>query len=173
MNEEDRAVLELQLGRPPRAVRRVLVRCPWGAPAVTEQAPYDDAGSPFPTTYYLTCPALVRAVARVEAGGGVERWSRQAANDPLLRESLARATEEQRAVREELAEGRVGRDGGASLALGIAGASDPRQLKCLHAHVAFALARPGYALGDRIVADVGQLFPDGECCLERPLPSSA
>ncbi|MBA2383067.1 MAG: DUF501 domain-containing protein, partial [Actinobacteria bacterium] len=72
---DDRALVERQLGRPSRAFRRVAVRCPFGAPAVTEQAPYDEDGKPFPTTYYLTCPQLVAAVARLEAAGGVERWS--------------------------------------------------------------------------------------------------
>src|ERR687887_811538 len=94
---DDRAVVERQLGRPPRAFRRVVLRCPFGRPAVTEQAPYDRNGDPFPTTYYLTCPQLVAAVSRLEAGGGVERWSRTAASDPELARSLARATEKQRA----------------------------------------------------------------------------
>src|SRR4029450_8346671 len=98
---DDRAVVERQLGRAPRAFRRVVLRCPFGAPAVTEQAPYgagrhgafravplaspsgpppateqppyDAAGEPFPTTYYLTCRHLVAAVSRLEAAGGIER----------------------------------------------------------------------------------------------------
>ena len=38
------------------------------------------------------------------------------------------------------------------LDLGVGGArSDAGSLKCLHAHVAFALARPGYELGERIL----------------------
>ena len=48
---DDRAAVERQLGRPPRAFRRVVVGCPWGLPAVTEQEPYDENGDPFPTTY--------------------------------------------------------------------------------------------------------------------------
>ncbi len=73
---DDRAVVSWQLGRPARAFRRVAVRCPYGFPAVTEQAPFGTDGEPFPTTYYLTCPWLVAAIARLEAAGGVERWSR-------------------------------------------------------------------------------------------------
>jgi hypothetical protein len=34
----------------------------------------------------------------------------------------------------------------------------------LHAHAAFALAQPGYELGDRILADVGELWPPDGCC---------
>ncbi len=161
---DDRAVVGRQLGRPPRAFRRVVRRCPFGRPAVTEQAPYDLTGEPFPTTYYLTCPHLVAAVARLEAGGGVERWSEGAESDPALRASRDRAHAEQRRLRRELAAGETGRDGGASLRLGIGGSSSPAQLKCLHAHAAFALVQPGYELGERILAELGELWPRDACC---------
>jgi uncharacterized protein len=151
---DDIALVERQLGRRPRAFRRVAVRCPYGRPAVTEQAPFDESGRPFPTTYWLTCPHLAAAVARVEAAGGVERWSRAAAGDPGLRASLAGAHEEQRELRPELD-------------LGVGGARPgARGLKCLHAHAAFALARPGYELGERIVAEVEPLWPPDRCCTE-------
>jgi hypothetical protein len=162
---DDREIVARQLARTPRAFRRVAVRCPFGAPAVTEQEPYDDAGEPFPTTYYLTCPHLVAAVARLEAAGGVERWSAFASADPELHSSLLAATEAQRRVRHELAGGRAGVDGGASLDLGIGGSARPERLKCLHAHAAFALATPGYLLGERILAEVDPLWP-GRCCTD-------
>jgi uncharacterized protein len=160
----DRAVVERQLGRRPRAFRRVVARCPFGLPAVTEQAPYDPDGEPFPTTYWLTCPHLVAAVARLEAAGGVEGWSRAVAEDPTLSASLDRATEEQRRLRRDLAGGLHGSDEGASLDLGIGGSRSPRHLKCLHAHVAFALARPGYAVGERILEEVEEPWPTVRCC---------
>jgi hypothetical protein len=149
--EDDRAVVERQLGRPPRAFRRVVVRCPFGRPAVTEQSAYDDAGEPFPTMFWLTCPYLVAAVSRLEAAGGVERWTRAAAEDPELGASLERAHAEQRQLRPELD-------------LGVGGARPgPAGLKCLHAHVAFALARPGYTLGESILAELEPPWPE-VCC---------
>jgi uncharacterized protein len=161
---KDRTVVERQLGRRPRAFRRVVARCPFGLPAVTEQAPYDPDGEPFPTTYWLTCPHLVAAVARLEAAGGVERWSRAVAEDPTLSAALDRATEEQRRLRRELAASRLGSDEGASLDFGIGGSRSPGHLKCLHAHVAFALARPGYAVGERILEEVAEPWPTARCC---------
>ena len=62
---DDRAVVARQLGRAPRAFRRVAVRCPFGRPAVTEQAPYDENGRPFPTQFYVTCPFLVAQISRL------------------------------------------------------------------------------------------------------------
>jgi hypothetical protein len=161
---DDRELVERQLGRRPRAFRRVVKRCPFGAPGVTEQAAYDESGDPFPTTYYVTCPHLVAAISRLEAAGGVERWSETAQAEPDLAESLARATTEQRRIRSELAAGEPGSDGGASLELGIGGSRTPEQLKCLHAHAAFALARPGYELGERILAEIDPLWPR-TCCM--------
>jgi hypothetical protein len=159
---DDREIVARQLDREPRAFRRVVARCPWGLPVVTEQEPLDVDGRPFPTTYYLTCRHLVAAVSRLEAVGGVERWSAEAAADPDLRASLEWATEEQRRIRRELA----GDATAASdvLDLGIAGSRNPASLKCLHAHVAFALAQPGYLLGERILGEVDPLWPPHECC---------
>jgi hypothetical protein len=150
--DDDWAIVERQLGRPPRAFRRVVVRCPFGRPAVTEQAPLDESGEPFPTTYWVTCRHLVTAIARIEAEGGVERWTRVAAEDPRLRESLGRGHEEQRRLRPELPGG-------------IGGQTRTGGLKCLHAHAAFALARPGYELGERILAEVEPLWPE-RCCFD-------
>ncbi|HZO35141.1 MAG TPA: DUF501 domain-containing protein [Gaiellaceae bacterium] len=146
----DRELVARQLGRRPRALRRVVVRCPFGRPAVTEQSPFDESGRPFPTQYYVTCPALVAAISRLEASGGVERFTRAAREDPVLAGSLARADSEQRASRPELD-------------AGIGGATRGGSLKCLHAHAAYALARPGYELGDRILAELPALYPD-TCC---------
>jgi hypothetical protein len=150
---DERAVVERQLGRAPRAFRRVAVRCPFGNPAVTEQAPRDEHGDPFPTTFWLSCPHLVAAISRLEAAGGVERWTRATQADPELEASLREANAEQRALRPELD-------------VGIGGSSRSGSLKCLHAHAAFALARPGYELGDRILAEVPSLWPDDRCCSE-------
>ena len=161
---DDRALVAAQLGRPPRAFRRVAARCPYGLPAVTEQDPYDADGSPFPTTYYLTCPHLVAAVSRLEAAGGVESWSRRAEADAELSRSLDQATALQRATRRRLAGGHTGADDGASLDLGIGGSRNPARLKCLHAHVAFALANPGYELGERIVAELALPLWPSRCC---------
>ena len=160
----DRDLVERQIGRTPRAFRRVAARCPFGWPAVTEQDPYGAGGVPFPTTYYLTCRHLIAAVSRLEAAGGVERWSDVVAASPDLTADLAAATDAQRRIRCALADGRTGADGGASLETGIGGSRNPAQLKCLHAHVAFALAQPGYEVGEAILAEVPERWPDYNCC---------
>jgi hypothetical protein len=148
---DDRAVVSWQLGRPSRPFRDVPVRCPHGYPAVTEHDAVGDDGAPFPTTYYLTCPWLATAIARIEAAGGVRRFTESARTEPELAASLAAAQAAQRALHP-------------GLDVGIAGARDPGHVKCLHAHAAFALARPGYVLGERVLVEAGERWcPDARC----------
>ena len=151
---DDLEIVERQLGRRPRAFVRVVVRCPFGRPAVTEQSALDEDGRPFPTQFYVTCRHLVAAISRLEADGGVERWTRAAQEDETLARSLADAQAEQRRLRPELD-------------AGIGGSTRTGSLKCLHAHAAFALARPGYELGDRILAELPAVWPDS-CCTPDP-----
>lgn len=103
--------------------------------------------------YWVTCPHVVVQISRREAAGGVEQWTRATSEDPTLAASLDAANAEQRRLRPEIDAGIGGARAGAG------------SLKCLHAHVAFALARPGYDLGDRIVAELGALWPE-RCCSE-------
>jgi len=93
----------------------------------------------------------VAQLSRLEAGGGVARWTQAAERDAKLGASLAEADAEQRRIRPELP-------------VGIGGATRTGSLKCLHAHAAFALARPGYELGERILAEAEPLWPQDACC---------
>jgi hypothetical protein len=128
---------------------------------VVEQPAYLGDGTPFPTTYYLSCPHAVARVGALEAAGGVDRYERLVASDAEAMAEYRAGAARQRELR-----GPAGRmaDGGASLRLGIAGTARDGAVKCLHAHAAFALAEPGYALGRRILDEAAPLYPDGECC---------
>jgi len=137
------------------------VRCPYGRPAVIAQPAYLGDGTPFPTTYYLSCPHAVARIDALEAAGGVDRYERLVAGDGEAMAEYRAGAARQRELRRPTA--RMA-DGGASLGLGIAGTSREGAVKCLHAHAAFALAEPGYALGRRILAEAAPLYPDGECC---------
>ena len=90
--EADVDLVRGQLGREPHPFRRVVARCPWGAPAVVEDLPYDVVGQPFPTLFWATCPSLVAAIGRLESGGGVKRFEAAVAGETELARSLAAAT---------------------------------------------------------------------------------
>ena len=114
MTAEDLNVIAFQLGRRPRDVTGVAVRCPFGRPAVIETAPVLSDGTPNPTLLYVTCPTLAAAVSRVEAGGGVRRLRARYGEDDHLRELLDEITALYRERRASLAaEGAAGRGGAA------------------------------------------------------------
>jgi hypothetical protein len=163
--DSDLVDAERQLGRAPRALVDVAARCPFGRPAVLVQAPYDDRGAPFPTLYWLSCPALVRAVGRFEAVGGIATLAAELVDDPELAQDMA--VVEQRVIdaRMRLAGAGPRLDGGEALRAGIAGEAPGGGLKCLHAHVAVALADPAYRLG-LVARERARARYPAACCLE-------
>lgn len=154
-------MIERQLGRPPRALAGVAARCPFGAPAVVRQADYLESGEPFPTTFYLTCPAAVARLGELEDAGGVERYQALLGSDPEAAASYDWGVHHQRELRRPAASML---DGGRSLTLGIGGTERDGAVKCLHAHAAFALAEPRYLFGGRMLAEAEPLFPLDRCC---------
>ncbi|MGQ0668123.1 MAG: DUF501 domain-containing protein, partial [Actinomycetota bacterium] len=120
-----------QLGREPTTPFSVAARCTGGHPLVIRNDPFDANGDPFPTLFWLTCPAAVRAVARLESDGAIARLNRRAETDA----GFAAALE---AAHHEYAEERArfhpdARDQG-----GVGGTRTG--VKCLHAHYANHLA---------------------------------
>ena len=143
----DRAAVAALLGRTPFTDFRVAVRCPHGGPAVVRNTPFDLRGRPFPTRDWLTCRALSEAVSRLEAGGGV----RMLEDDPEMSEHVAAAHERHGVLHEGHR---------------VAGSGDPAHVKCLHAHLAFAMGEGGSPVGDWIAARADVRWPD-VCCVER------
>ena len=65
----DLEAVRSQLGRVPRGVAAVAHRCPCGLPDVLRTEPRLPDGTPFPTTYYVTCPRLTGAISTLETSG--------------------------------------------------------------------------------------------------------
>ncbi|WP_020496477.1 DUF501 domain-containing protein [Sciscionella marina] len=154
-SEADRALVTAQLGREPRGMRAVAFRCPSGHPAVVQTSPRLPDGTPFPTLYYLTCPKLCSLVGTLEASGLMKRITERLAEDPGLAEGY------ERAHRDYLAE----RDAIESLGTEVSAGGMPGRVKCLHVHLAHALARgPGVnPVGDETRALIEESWPAGEC----------
>ena len=151
IDDGDLAHLEEQLGRAPHPPLRVACRCGAGRPVVVEQPAATADGEPFPTAFWLCCPGLVRAVSRLEGAGGVRELEERIAGDPALAAQLDDAQERHRRLRPEHG-------------LGIGGVRNARAVKCLHAHVAFALGAPPYPLGEEVLAAAGGI--PTTCCME-------
>ena len=96
----DRAVVAVQIGRPPRSTIDVVARCHLGLPVVIAVPPRLDDGTPFPTRYWLTCPLAVRRIGRREAIGGVRAAEERIDQDPVLAARHRAATERYAAERD-------------------------------------------------------------------------
>jgi uncharacterized protein len=155
VTEADRAAVAEQLGRPPRAIRAVAYRCPSGHPAVIQTSPKLDDGTPFPTLYYLTCPRLTSLTSRLEASGLMKDMTERLAEDEDLAASYLAAH------RSYLAE----RDAIEPLGTDVSAGGMPGRVKCLHVHVAHALAvGPGVnPFGDEAVELLRADWPRGTC----------
>jgi len=148
----DLLIIEQQLGRPPRGLLNIEVRCPWGYPAVIRVAPLLDNAEPFPTLFWLTCPIVREQLSRLEERGVIKTLEDEIARDPelqrLYREDHRRYAHERFSLL-STHEKKLLEDRGWLEALrdrGIAGIADFRTVKCLHAHYAHHLAR-GSVLG--------------------------
>lgn len=131
-----------QLGREPRGVVAVAHRCPCGDPDVLRTAPRLPDGTPFPTSFYVTCPRLTGAISTLESEGVMRQMQDRLAEDPQLASSYAAAHEDYLRRRSELAE--------IPEIAGVSAGGMPTRVKCLHVLVGHSLAAgPGVnPLGD-------------------------
>jgi hypothetical protein len=126
----DREVMAVQIGRPLRSAAEVVVRCHLGLPVVSRVPPLLEDGTPFPTSYWLSCPLAVRRIGRLEAEGGVQAMEDRAGGDSEFAARLEAAHARYRDERDSrLPAGVAPRPTG-----GVGGAR--RGVKCLHAHYA-------------------------------------
>ena len=133
-----------QLGREPRGVLEIAYRCPNGEPAVVKTAPKLPDGTPFPTLYYLTHPALTAAASRLESSGLMKDMTDRLARDPELAAAYRRAHESFLAERDAIE----------PLGTTFSGGGMPDRVKCLHVVIAHSLAKgPGVnPFGDEALA---------------------
>ncbi|MFZ2016783.1 MAG: DUF501 domain-containing protein [Nocardioides sp.] len=157
VSDADLAAVEAQLGRPSRGTRAVGHRCPCALPDVVVTEPRLPDGTPFPTTYYLTCPRAASLIGTLEGSGLMREMEVRLDDDPELAASYAAAHAAYLADRAAL--------GDAPEIARISAGGMPNRVKCLHVLAAHALAAgPGVnVLGDEVLARLGEWWADGPC----------
>jgi hypothetical protein len=152
MTDADRDAIRAQLGREPRGAVGVAWRCPCGKPGVVATSPRLPDGTPFPTTYYLTCQRATSGCSTLEASGLMTEMSERLVADPELAASYRRAHDAYLADRAQLGE--------VPEIDGISAGGMPERVKCLHVLVAHSLAAgPGVnPLGDEALARLGEFW---------------
>ncbi|MDT9594412.1 DUF501 domain-containing protein [Nocardioides zeae] len=161
MAAEDEAAIAAQLGRTPRGIAEVGHRCPCGNPDVVTTLPRLPNGTPFPTTYYLTCPRAASRIGTLEGGGVMKEMQARLGHDAELAAAYARAHEAYLAARAEL-EPQVG---GVPEIAGISAGGMPDRVKCLHVLAGQSLAqgRGVNPLGDEVLDALGDWWASGPC----------
>lgn len=157
IRDADEAVVRAQLGRPPRAIHDVGHRCPCGNPDVVATEPRLPDGTPFPTTFYLTCPRAASLIGTLEGSGLMSEMQARLADDPQLAAAYRRAHDAYLAFRATL--------GDVPETDGISAGGMPERVKCLHVLAAHALAAgPGVnPFGDEVLALLGDWWATGPC----------
>ncbi|RNI23990.1 DUF501 domain-containing protein [Flexivirga caeni] len=157
VDPDDLAAVERQLGRLPRGVVEIAARCPCGCPAVVRTLPRLPDGTPFPTSFYATCPRLTRAVGTLESQGLMREMTERLAADSELAGAYRAAHEDYLRRRAEL--------GDVPEIEGISAGGMPDRVKCLHVLVAHAMAvGPGVnPLGDEALSALPAWW-EGGCC---------
>ncbi|OAT68391.1 hypothetical protein AWB85_25135 [Mycobacteroides immunogenum] len=151
ISEDDIAAVTAQLGRAPRGMLEVSYRCPNGEPAVVKTAPRLPDGTPFPTLYYLTHPALTAAASRLESGGLMREMTERLAADEELAAAYRRAHESYLAERDAIE----------PLGTTVTAGGMPDRVKCLHVLIGHSLAAgPGVnPLGDEAIRVLAGTMP--------------
>ncbi|WP_328328393.1 DUF501 domain-containing protein [Kribbella sp. NBC_00382] len=154
---EDVTAVSEQLGRPARGIRSIAHRCGCGLPDVVETEPRLPDGTPFPTTYYVTCPRLASAIGRLEAEGVMKEMTDRLALDEELAGRYRLAHEDYLRRRALL--------GDVPEVDGISAGGMPTRVKCLHVLVGHSLAAgPGVnPLGDEALAMLPDWGRRGPC----------
>lgn len=152
---DDRARVAELLGREPAGAFEVVVRDAGGDPVVVRNSPFLADNTPMPTRFYLVGADLVRAVSRLEAGGGVR--AAEAAIDPDELAALHRRYGAER-------DAEIPTDHSGPRPSGGVGGTRVG-VKCLHAHVAYLLAGGDDPVGRWALA---QLDADASITTGRP-----
>lgn len=136
-DRRERAVVSAQLGRPSRGHPAVVHTCEFGLPTVVRVDPRLDDGTPFPTTFWLTCPVMRSRVGRLEADHAMVGLNERLQTDPEFADAYASASERYVAARDQLGDPLPGNPSAGGM---------PGHIKCLHVHAGHTLAT-----GDNVV----------------------
>lgn len=153
----ERAVVSAQLGRPARGRSAVVHRCAYGLPTVVRVDPRLPDGTPFPTVFWQTCPALRSQIGRLEADQSMVGINERLEADPAFQAQHEASQERYRQFRDDL---------GGELPGNPYAGGNPRYVKCLHVHAGHALATNDSVVGAWTVDAARPVPCSGPCVSE-------
>jgi uncharacterized protein len=160
--QADLDAVSRQLGRQARGVAEVGHRCPCGEPDVVRTEPRLPDGTPFPTSFYATCPRLTGALSTLESQGVMREMTERLEADAELRDRYTAAHLDYLERRAQL--------GDVPEIAGTSAGGMPARVKCLHVLVAHSLAAgPGVnPLGDEALDLLDPWWQRHPCSADAP-----
>lgn len=138
-DELEQAVIAAQLGRRSRGASAVAHRCAHGLPTVLRVDPRLEDGTPFPTTFWSSCPLVNKHVGTLESEQVMVELNERIEQDEEFAAAYDAAARRYVAFRDRLGAPLPGapRAGGAE-----------GHVKCLHSHAGHTLATNDNVVGE-------------------------
>ena len=163
MVSKNKKIVETQLNRSLRSKVDVVASCHFNLPAVIKVPSNLDDGTPFPTSYWLTCPMYNKKVGSLESQGLIKELDKQLNENKDLNQQWA---ERQKSYEEERNRENKNKENLINPTGGVGGAKE--SIKCLHSHLADELATQKNIIGKIVLESVGS-FNCEEPCIDENL----
>jgi len=160
-DEVERAVVSVQIGRPARGRSAVVHRCAWGLPTVIRVDARLPDGTPFPTLFWQTCPALRSQIGRLEADRSMVGINERLEADADFQAAHEAAQDRYRELRDEF---------GGPLPGNPWAGGNPKYVKCLHVHAGHGLATNDSPVGEWTMEAARPVPCAGPCVTPEDLP---
>ena len=158
MASKFKKIVETQLNRSIRSNVEVVSSCHYNLPAVIKVPSNLDDGTPFPTSYWLTCPMYNKKVGSLESQGLIKELDKQLNENKDLNKQW---TERQKSYEEERNRENKNKENLINPTGGVGGAKE--SIKCLHSHLADELATNKNIIGKIVLESVGGFNCEEPC----------
>ena len=158
--DRDKQIIEAQIERSLRSDVQTSSRCHLDLPAAIKVPPNLDDGTPFPTTYWLTCPMYNKKIGALESQGLIAQLDNEILNNPKLRKEWNErqiSYQEERQVSQDQTNEHLPTGG-------VGGATE--SIKCLHSHTADEISTGKNPIGKIVIESIG-LFNCEKPCIDQ------
>jgi hypothetical protein len=168
ITEENFKIIKKQLGREPQNLLGVARTCPFDKPAILITNPYEEARI-FPTTYWLSCPYLVKKVSHIEDTGLIKELTTQLKKDKRFKSELEKAHKNYAKKRLSYLSADLDLDQFPDdirkvlTNSGVGGIRNKEGIKCLHTHLADYMVNQKNPVGE-LVDEMVDWPQECECC---------
>ena len=155
--DKDKKIVEAQIDRSLRSNVSVSSRCHLNLPAAIKVPPNLDDGTPFPTTYWLTCPMYNKKIGSLESQGLIAELDNEILNNPKLKAEWSKrqiSYQQERENSHDLSNEHLPTGG-------VGGATE--SIKCLHSHTADEISTGKNPIGKIVIESIGSFNCEKPC----------